>query len=298
MTERRITVADGIDLAVVEAGAGGRPLLLMHGFGGAKEDFTGFLDPLAARGWHAVTFDLRGHGSSSKSDDESAYGFDLAVGDVLALADALRWERFTLLGHSMGGMIAQLVALKAPERLDALILMDTSHACPDRVEPNGVALGIDIVRQGGTALLVDIQRQAGPSLTETAAHLRMVAADPAYDEFSTNKTLATHGPAWIGFVRDILDQEDRLPLVASLRLPTLVIAGEQDDGFTGQCGHLADTIPGARLEVIPDGGHSPQFEAPEAWWAALTSFLDDLPTTGGSGVLRASPEKPPTEVVG
>lgn len=297
MTERRVTVAAGIDLAIVEAGAGGRPFLLMHGFGGAKEDFTGFLDPLAARGWHAVTFDLRGHGASAKPDDESAYTFDLLVGDVLALADALGWKRFTLLGHSMGGMVAQLVALKAPERLDALVLMDTSHVRPDKVEPQAVSLGIDIVRQGGTALLVEIQRAAGPSATDTPAHLRMIAADPAYAEFSTGKTLATHGPAWVGLVRDIVDQEDRLPLMGSIQLPTLVIAGEQDDGFVVQCRNLAETIPGARFEIIPDGGHSPQFESPEAWWAALTSFLDELKAVGG-GFHPVGGQNPPSVEVG
>jgi pimeloyl-ACP methyl ester carboxylesterase len=155
--------------------------------------------------------------------------------------------------------------------------MDTSHTRPDRVEPAAAALGQQVVRQGGTALLVEIQKSAGPSPTETAAHLRMIAADPAYDEWSTSKTLAMAGAAWAGLVDDIVDQPDRLDALRSLDVPTLVIAGEQDLGFLPQSRAIAEAIPGARFEVIPDGGHSPQFESPEAWWTALTAFLDQLP---------------------
>ncbi len=56
-------------------------------------------------------------------------------------------------------------------------------------------------------------------------------------------------------------------------MPTLVIVGEQDDGFLKQSLAMTEAIPGAELAVIPGGGHSPQFEAPAAWWAALSKFL-------------------------
>src|SRR3954469_7144761 len=121
---RDIEVGDGIHLNVAEAGRGGRPFLLVHGFTGAKEDFTEWLERLANQGWHAVANDNRGHGASSKPDDTGRYSFDALADDVLALADALwgRGAHFVLLGHSMGGMVAQVVALRAPERLAALVL--------------------------------------------------------------------------------------------------------------------------------------------------------------------------------
>jgi pimeloyl-ACP methyl ester carboxylesterase len=90
-----------VRLDVGEAGAGGRPLLLVHGFTGAKEDFTDFLDPLAARGWHAVAPDLRGHGASSKPDDEAGYSLAIFAGDLARLVGALGWDGCVLLGHSM-----------------------------------------------------------------------------------------------------------------------------------------------------------------------------------------------------
>src|SRR5436190_24190959 len=98
-----------IDLEVAQAGEGGRPLLLVHGFTGAKEDFTDWLEPLAERGWHAVAPDLRGHGTSAHPEKETDYSLSVFVADVVGLADALGWDRFVLLGHPMGGMIAQIV---------------------------------------------------------------------------------------------------------------------------------------------------------------------------------------------
>src|SRR3954469_6093217 len=109
METRPIELGD-VELAVSEAGAGGRPFLLLHGFTGAKEDFTeyhGWLDRLADRGWHAGAPDHRGHGESDKPASEDDYSLATFSRDALALTDALGWSRFVLLGHSMGGMIAQ-----------------------------------------------------------------------------------------------------------------------------------------------------------------------------------------------
>ena len=106
--QKRTVDLGTVQLAIAESGAGGRPFLLLHGFTGAKEDLTEWLDPLAEAGWHAVAPDHRGHGASSKPDDESAYSFEILAADSLALLDALGWDRFALLGHSMGGMVAQI----------------------------------------------------------------------------------------------------------------------------------------------------------------------------------------------
>jgi pimeloyl-ACP methyl ester carboxylesterase len=131
-----ITGVDGpVELAVAEAGEGGRPLVLVHGFTGAKEDFTEWLDPLAERGWHAVAADQRGHGDSAKPTHEGAYSFDVFAADLLALFDALGWSSAVALGHSMGGMVLQTALLAAPDRFDGVVLMDTSHRAMKGVDP-------------------------------------------------------------------------------------------------------------------------------------------------------------------
>ncbi len=68
----------------------------------------------------------------------------------------------------------------------------------------------------------------------------------------------------------------RLEALSSLAVPTLVMVGEQDEPFVNASEQLAGAIPDARYELLADGGHSPQFESPDAWWKAMTTFLDSL----------------------
>jgi pimeloyl-ACP methyl ester carboxylesterase len=97
----RITMDDGVELAVEVAGDG-PGLLLVHGFGGAKEDFADHVAALAAT-HTVVVFDHRGHGASDKPADLAAYSLDRLRADTLAVADAVGLDGFRLLGHSMGG---------------------------------------------------------------------------------------------------------------------------------------------------------------------------------------------------
>jgi pimeloyl-ACP methyl ester carboxylesterase len=82
---------------------------------------------------------------------------------------------------------------------------------------------------------------------------------------------------YVAMLQEMLDQPDRLDALRSLAVRTLVIVGEQDTPFLGPSRRMADAIPGARLAVIPDAGHSPQFEAPEAWAKELLAFLAEVP---------------------
>lgn len=273
--EVRDVRVNGVRLAVAEAGEGGRPFMLVHGFTGAKEDFSDFLDDLAAEGWHAVAPDLRGHGTSDKPADESAYGFEAFAADVVALADALGWGRFALLGHSMGGMVAQHVAVDHPDRLAALVLMDTSHG-PRHFDPELLAVAATVVRDGGMAALVELLKQHGEPLA-TPAHRRLLATRPGYEEFCDRKALAAAPAMFLAMLPRFGTQPDRIDrLAGAVRVPTLVVAGEQDGPFLGPSERMAKAIPGARLAVIPDAGHSPQFENTAAWRDALWAFLREL----------------------
>jgi pimeloyl-ACP methyl ester carboxylesterase len=272
---RKVPV-NGLELEVVEAGAGNdRRLLLVHGHGGSKEDFTHYLPRLGAIGWHVVAPDLRGHGGSDKPQDESAYSLAQLADDMHALLGALGWANATVLGHSLGGMVVQLFVLAHPECVNALILMDTSYKIPDHIDTDMVAAGQAVVRDGGTQLLVDIgRRSTEPSPLDTKPYIEMCIADPAHKAWSDFKTLNTAGPAWAGLAGDVAVQEDRLEKLRAVTAPTLVICGEEDFGFLKQSIAMSEAIPNAQLAVIPGGGHSPQFEAPAAWWSAFRAFID------------------------
>ncbi|MGH9125742.1 MAG: alpha/beta fold hydrolase [Acidimicrobiales bacterium] len=273
----RVSLPDGIELSMAEAGAGApRLLLVVHGFCGAKEDFTDWLDPLAALGWHAVTFDLRGHGASAHPPGEASYSLAILERDVANLVRHLGWDRFVLLGHSMGGMVAQLFALDHPAQLDGLILMDTSHGAPDGIDPALVALGREVVRSGGTAALLAAQKALGPGPLDTEAHQALLARRPGFVELQDSKLLACSADMWIALSDEMLRQPDRLAALAQVAVPTLVVVGAEDAAFLSQCRRMASTIPGATLTCIAGAGHSPQFEQPDAWWAALAAFLNSL----------------------
>lgn len=248
--------------------------MLVHGFTGAKEDFGDFMARLAERGWHVVAPDLRGHGASDKPADEEAYQLATFAGDVLALADVLGWRDFTLLGHSMGGMIAQLVLLGAPERIDGLILMDTAHGpLEGLVDPATIGRAIDFVRAKGIEAWKAAQDAQGAAL-RTPADERVRAERPGYVEFGDRKLLAASPAMVCAVLGQFAAVDDRLERLAAHTTPTLVIVGEQDAPFVGPSERMADVMPGASLAVIAGGGHSPQFEAPDAWWEAMTQFLD------------------------
>ena len=265
----RIEMDDGVGLVAEVTGAGA-PLLLVHGFGGAKEDFADHVERLAE---HAtvVVFDHRGHGASDHPTGTAAYSLERLTADTLGVADHLGFERFRLLGHSMGGMVARRVVLGHPERVDTLVLMDTGAGPPPTLDPATVDLGAEIARTDGMAVLKAVQDEVSP--LGTPAHERLLATRPGYREFGERKWAALSRDMWIALATEIVRQPDQLEALRAVRCPTLVIVGEQDEVFLDASRAMAATIPGATLVVVPDAGHSPQFENPEAWFAAVERFL-------------------------
>jgi pimeloyl-ACP methyl ester carboxylesterase len=268
----------GVSLEVSEAGDdSGRPMLLVHGFTADAGEVADVLDALAARGWYAVAPDLRGHGRSDHPTDPAAYSFEILAADLLALADALSWDRFALVGHSMGGAVAQLVALDHPQRLTGLVLASTFHGPVPGVTLELVELGSWVVRESGMAGLAQaLAARRGENPESAAAFERMQEARPGHAEQSARRLEATSPDMWLALAPQFVTQEDRLDRLRALDVPTAVIVGDRDATMLDDCRRLAEAIPGAALTVIPDAGHVPQLEQPDAWWAALSGFLDRL----------------------
>jgi pimeloyl-ACP methyl ester carboxylesterase len=265
-----------VNLAVVQAGEGGRPLLIVHGFGGAKEDFTDVLPALAERGWHAVTFDLRGHGTSDHPVGEAHYSFEVYVRDCIDLANTLGWGPFVLLGHSMGGMIAQLLVLEHPQRVEALVLMGTSPGPPDGVIDRAmVNQAVSVIKEFG---IVEFHRrsQAVADPLASPSHHRLVGERAGYAEFCEHKALTASADMRTAMLVAMAEQADRIELLHHVNVPTLVIDGEEDTAMVAQGERIVRAIPAARHVLIPNAGHSPQFENADAWWAALDGFLSQI----------------------
>lgn len=261
--------------SVAEAGHGGDPLLLLHGFTGAKEDFADVLDTFAGRGWHAIAPDHRGHGGSDQPDDEDAYSFEEMADDSWALVDTLGFDRIDLLGHSMGGMVAQVMALVEADRLRSLVLMNTAGGRLEQLDPEVAAVGADLARTVGLAELNQIL-EGLRTTPRPPSEERVRAERPGYVEFGVRKLLASSPAMYAAMAVGMARVEDRLDALSRLDLPTLVVVGAEDDEFLAPSHALAEAIPGARLEVIDDAAHSPQFENPDRWWKVVTRFLDEV----------------------
>ena len=123
----------------------------------------------------------------------------------------------------------------------------------------------------GKDALKKIMDEAG-TLT-TPAYERLLAERAGYREFQDRKWADVSISMWCAMAREIGSQTDDLPEFGSITCPTLVIVGEQDKPFLTSSRNMANAIAGATLVVIPDAGHSPQFENPHAWIDAMRVFL-------------------------
>lgn len=266
----RVRTDDGVDLAVVEAGAG-PPLLLVHGLGGSKEDLTEHFDALARRA-RVVTFDHRGHGESDKPDSAAAYSFDRLAADTLVVADALGLGAFRLLGYSMGGMVARRLALAVPERIDAMVFMSTAASPPPALDPDLVRAGAALALEPGGMAQLRVLLDEGDALG-SEANRRLHGERPGYREFGEYKWNALSSVGWATLVVELVSQPDELDRLRELRCPTLVVVGEEDAAFLEPSRAIASAMPGAHLVEIASAGHAPQFENPAAWLAAVEGFL-------------------------
>ena len=263
---------DGVELAVEVAGSG-PGLLLVHGHGGAKEDFSDHVERLARR-HTVVTFDHRGHGASDHPAEPGSYSLARMRADTWAVADAVGFDRFRVLGHSMGGMVVRRMPLEQPERIEALVLMDTSAGPVPALVPELVEAAALVGLTEGKDALKALLDAAGT--LDTAAYMRLLEDRPGYREFGERKWADTSVVMWATLACEIARQPDDLALLREIACPVLVIVGETDVAFVPGSYAMADAIPGARLEVIPTAGHSPQFEAPDIWINELDGFLAAL----------------------
>jgi 2-succinyl-6-hydroxy-2,4-cyclohexadiene-1-carboxylate synthase len=254
-----LIAVNGIEVSVADHGsADDHPLVLVHGFTGRASDWDGVVDDLTQHR-RVLTVEHRGHGHSTNTGDASTYTFDQLVLDLAAVVDALGLERFDLLGHSMGGVVAMRYALAHPERLTSLVLMDTgAGASHDEVAATFMRAGIERARAEGLLAVHEQLARFLPEETRATVRQNFELMDPV---------------AFCALGEELLTHPSILDQLAGLALPTTVLVGEHDAGLRSAADDLAAAIPGARLVVVPDAGHSPQVENRAAWLEAMRSHL-------------------------
>jgi len=253
--------ANGIDIHYDISGSG-PCVVFAHSLGSDLSIWEAQKSALATR--HTVLrYDLRGHGNTDAP--AGAYDFDLLAADIVGLLDALHMEKASFVGISLGGMIGQALALAAPQRLDRLVLADTTGHYP----PEAQAAWPERIRQ---IEATGLEPLVGPTLERwfTAPYR---AAHPDVVSRIGGIIRATPVAGYVGCCHAIagLDFIDRL---AAIRVPTRVLVGEQDAGTPpAMARELAAAIPGARLEIIPGAAHLSNIEQAGIFNRLLLDFL-------------------------
>ncbi len=260
--------AGGAKLHIVERGQG-LPLFVLHGGPGMESNyFRPYLEPLEAA-FRVVYIDQPGQGLSERFAPSRPYTMPQAVEAIEALRVALGYDRIALLGHSYGGFVAQLYAQRFPQSLAALVLVDTAASADWNAEANA-----NINR-----VATPEQRGLGLSLSDDERIRRVLALyfdppDQARADAFMDKLISSP-QAWRQLTATPEFQSfDMRPHHGSMRVPTLVVVGENDMITTpGQARTIAAGIPGARLEVFPRTGHNPFVEETAAFNALVRDFL-------------------------
>ena len=253
-----------LDLYCEDTGGRGDPVLLAHAIGCDRRMWDPLLPALAPR-HRVLAADARGHGRSPLPARPWSLG-DMAD-DAARLLDRLGIERAHWVGLSMGGMVGQAFALAHPGRLGRLVLANTtsSYGPGGRVNWDN---RIRMVEQGGLGAIREMVAGRYFSAEFAKGHPDVVARVMA-------RFLETPAQGYLGCCEAIREMEYTEAL-ARVRAPTLVIAGELDQGTpVSMAQAIVDRVPGARLAVIAGASHLSVVEKPAEFASLVTAFLAD-----------------------
>lgn len=267
----------GTRTRVLDAGQTGPVVLFIHGLSTRADRWRGALEALAAQGCRAIAFDLPGHGLADKPEDFDYSSGGLA-GYTLGVMDALGIERAHLVGTSLGGHVASLVALRAPERCDSLYL----------VAPLGLA---PVSREAGDGIRRSVR---DVSIEGVRVKLRNVFIDPSLatealitEESRINgslggvQALSALADYLVERLNDELVTDELAPLAE--RLPVGLLWGEHDRMVPLAVGEAAARALGmAELPVMAGVGHAPYVERPAEFVDRWRAFSGVDHTTGSA----------------
>lgn len=261
--------ANDIDLYYEITGSGA-PLVLISGLGYGLWMWGKMIPGLAER-FRVIAFDNRGAGQTGKPD--GPYDVQMMADDTAGLMDALEVESADVMGHSMGGFIAQQLALNRPDLVGKLILSATNFGGPNHIPVTAEAMAVimdrsgdpvDVVKRGIAVACAPGFADAHPDVVEELVAYRLSnPVPPAQYQAQT--------AVGLGLLSAEACFEHRLK---DVKAPTLILFGEHDKVVPpANADLLAEKLPNARIKILPDAGHIFPIETPDAAVDAVVEFL-------------------------
>jgi 3-oxoadipate enol-lactonase len=268
---RLLHIVDNTSLAYSVTGSG-RPLLLISGVGYGAWFWNKLIPALSGR-FQVITLDNRGAGESGKPD--GPYTVPMLAADTAGLLDHLNIKNAIVLGHSLGGFIAQELAVTRPDLVSHLILASTHHGGPDVTPITPAALQILTDRSGDPADLVKrgIALAAAPGFADRQPNVaqELLAyrfTNPVPPAQYTAQVMAGAGMA-------ALTPEEVTNRLSAITVPTLILFGEHDQVVPpGNAALMAEKLANAQTIILPDAGHIFPIEQPDATVNAIFKFLE------------------------
>jgi pimeloyl-ACP methyl ester carboxylesterase len=258
---------DGVNIHY-EIHGSGPPLLLTHGYSSTSAMWQGQIAPLSKR--HTlILWDMRGHGQSDYPDDPAAYSETLTVGDMAALLDKVGAASAIVGGLSLGGYMSLAFVRAHPERVRALLIIDTGPGFKKDDARDGwnkrALETADRFEREGLAVLKSLSPERSSVIHRDAAGLARAA-------------------------RGMLTQRDAavIETLPQIKVPALVVVGADDTPFLAASDYMAAKIPGAKKVVIPAAGHAVNIDQPQAFIEAVLPFLESLPAEPAANKRAAS----------
>lgn len=256
-----------VELFYEEKGSGSEAILFSHGY---LMDHTMFDSQVEAFQdlFRCVAYDHRGHGRSEAVT--SSYDLDAIVNDAVALIEALEIGPVHFVGMSTGGFVGLHIALRRPELLKSLVLIDTSAAAEDKDKLKQYNLLLKTVNLVGWRLVI------GRVMPILFYEVFLKDSQRQAEVKKWRNIITGHDTkAMTAFADAIFSRGSVVDQLENIKTPAVVIVGKHDAATpTSYAQTMADRIDDARLRVIPDSGHSSPLEKPRAVAEAMRGFYE------------------------
>ncbi|MGH2522432.1 MAG: alpha/beta fold hydrolase [Anaerolineales bacterium] len=262
--------SNGITLAYEVTGSG-PPLLLIAGVGYSAWFWHRIVPGLAGH-FHVITFDNRGTGESDKPT--GPYTVPMMAEDTAGLLDALQIKGAYVMGHSLGGFIAQELAITRPDLVSKLILASTNHGGPDAIPITPEAMKVLTDRSGNPLELVKrgLAIAAAPGLA--VRQLRLVEKLISYRLTNPVPPAQYTAQVMAGAGMATLTDGQVAERMAAIRVPVLILFGEFDRVVPpGNAERMAGKLSNAKITILPNTGHIFPLEDPEATVKVVVEFI-------------------------